>query len=43
MANVIGSHLADTCKIYMVAEKTVLPAARADFSARDFGPEFATG
>ena len=33
-----------TCKLYLVAEATVLPAARADFSARDFSPrDYATG
>ena len=32
-----------TAKLYCVSEATVLPAARADWSARDFGPDFATG
>ena len=33
-----------TCKLYCVAEATVLPAAAGSFSARDFSPrDFATG
>ena len=35
----LGS-LWNTCKLYMVVDATVMPAARRSFSARDFGPDF---
>ena len=36
------SSIFDTCRLQLAREVTVMPAPPADFSSRDFGPDFAT-